>query len=204
MVRFWRVMESEVTMLLRRVRTGDPTAAEELIPLVYGELHRIAVGRLQRERLDHTLQPTALVNEVYLRLFTGNTPNLADKAHFLAVASQMMRRVLVDYARSRAAEKRGGAMRRVDGDAVIIALQGPDWKPVDLLALDEAIDQLHKESEHLARIIELFHFGGLTAEETAEVTGRTVHALRHDLRFAHAWLRRRLAKASAVASRFSR
>jgi RNA polymerase sigma factor (TIGR02999 family) len=186
-------MDSAITVLLQRARVGDSSATEELMPLVYGELHRIAVGRLQREGPGHTLQPTALVNEVYLRLFAGNTPELADRAHFMAIASQVMRRILVDHARAKAAEKRGGEMRRVDDDNAVIALQGPDWKPVDLLTLNEALEELQAESPHLARAIELHHFGGLTAEETAAATGRSIHAVRHDLRFAHAWLRRRLA-----------
>lgn len=186
-------MEPGITVLLHRLRDGDQSASEELIPLVYGELHRIAVGRLQRENPGHTLQPTALVHEAYMRLFGGNTPALADKAHFLAVASQMMRRILVDHARAKSTEKRGGDMRRVDSEHATIAMQGPEWRPVDLLALNAALDELAAESPHLAQAVELHHFGGLTADETAAATGRSVHAVRHDLRFAHAWLRRRLA-----------
>ncbi len=186
-------MEPGITVLLHRLRSGDQSASDELIPLVYGELHRIAVSRLQRENPGHTLQPTALVHEAYMRLFGGNTPALADKAHFLAVASQMMRRILVDHARAKATEKRGGDMRRVDSEHATIAMQGPEWRPVDLLALNSALDELAAESPHLAQAVELHHFGGLTADETASATGRSVHAIRHDLRFAHAWLRRRLA-----------
>lgn len=185
-------MESDVTVLLQRVRSGDDEAANELMPIVYAELHRIAVGRLQRERSDHTLQPTALVNEVYLRMFGKNTPELADKAHFLAVASQMMRRILVDHARAKNTDKRGGGMQKVEAGPTI-AMQGPEWKPVDLLELNLALDELAVEFPQLAQTVELFHFGGLTAEEAAITTGRSVHTIRHDLRFAQAWLRRRLA-----------
>src|ERR1700683_3181384 len=107
-------MDTLIPELLRRVREGDTDASRELMPLVYSELRRIAGKYLRRERKDHTLQPTALVNEVYLRMFGNAAPNVADKAHFLAIASQMMRRILVDYARTRSSEKRGGDLHRVD------------------------------------------------------------------------------------------
>jgi len=189
-------MDTLVTDLLQRARSGDAAARDELIPLVYGELRRIASGRLARENPGHTLQPTALVHEVFLRMFGNESrpPQLADRAHFLAVASQMMRRILVDHARAKSTEKRGGDMKRVDDDGrTIVSLQGPEWKPVDFLELDQALHELAEQGEHLAQVIELHHFGGLTAEETATATGRSVHTVRHDLRFAHAWLRRRLA-----------
>lgn len=175
------------------MRDGDESAMGELMPLVYGELHRIAAGRMQRENAGHTLQPTALVNEVYVRVFHGKTPAFTDRAHFLAVASQIMRRLLVDHARAKATEKRGGAMRRMDSDKAAVVLQGPEWKPVDILELNDALEELAREGPNLARAVELHHFGGLTAEETAEATNRSLSAVRHDLRFAHAWLRRRLA-----------
>jgi RNA polymerase sigma factor (TIGR02999 family) len=186
----------EVTQLLRRARTGDIEARDQLLPLVYAELRRIAAGRLQYENPGHTLQPTALVHEVFLRMFgvESGPPELADRAHFLAVSSQMMRRILVDHARAKAAEKRGGDMRRVDNDnRTVVSLRGREWQPVDFLELNQALDDLEKEAAHLARAIELHHFGGLTAEETALELGRSVHSIRYDLRLAHAWLRRRLA-----------
>ena len=185
-------MDTQVIELLDRIRDGDSSAGEELMPLVYAELHRIAVGRLQKERVGHTLQPTALVNEAYLRMFGKSAPHLANKAHFLAVASQTMRRVLVDHARARSTEKRGGDFQRVEPGPAI-EFHGMEARPVDMLALDMAIDELAAENAQLAQAVELFYFGGLTAEEAAVATGRSVHSFRHDLRFAQAWLRRKLA-----------
>ena len=156
---------------------------------MYRELRQIAGRYLHRERQDHTLQPTALVHEAYLKLFADSAPNLSDKAHFLAVASQVMRRILVDYARARNSEKRGGGLERVE----TTSLESNDADFLPLLALDRALDALAAENPALARAVEMRYFGGLTAEEAAEVTGRSVHAIRHDLRFAQAWLRRALA-----------
>jgi RNA polymerase sigma-70 factor (ECF subfamily) len=184
-------MDIQITELFRRVREGDKDAPRELMPLMYSELRRIAGQYLSKERNDHTLQPTALINEVYLRMFEKSVPNLQDKAHFLAMASQMMRRILVDYARSRRSEKRGGDLQRVEVTGFESGKEGPEMIP--LLELDRAIDALATESPVLAQAIEMRYFGGLTAEEAAEVTGRSVHAVRHDLRFAQAWLRRALA-----------
>lgn len=161
------------------------------MPLVYAELRRAAARCLRSHRSGHTLQPTALVHEAYLRMFGHVNPPAADKAHFLAMASQMMRRILVDYARGKGAEKRGGKARR-EITVTNVEFPAEQANPLGLLELDLALDALAEESPHLARAIELHYFGGLTAEEAAEVTGRTVHSARHDLRFAHAWLRRRL------------
>jgi RNA polymerase sigma-70 factor (ECF subfamily) len=184
-------MDTQIPELLRRVREGDADASRELMPLVYSELRRIAGKYLRRERKDHTLQPTALVNEVYLRMFGSAAPNVADKAHFLAIASQMMRRILVDYARSRSSEKRGGDLHRVEADGMELGKDDSDFVP--LLELDRAMDALAAENPVLAQAIEMRYFGGLTAEEASQVTGRSVHSIRHDLRFAQAWLRRALA-----------
>jgi RNA polymerase sigma factor (TIGR02999 family) len=159
--------------------------------MIYSELRTIAARYLRKERKDHTLQPTALVNEVYIRMFGGAAPNVADKAHFLAIASQMMRRILVDYARARGSEKRGGDVQRVEVDGLELGADHPDF--LSLLELDRAIDRLAAENPVLAQAIEMRYFGGLTAEEAAEATGRSVHSIRHDLRFAQAWLRRALA-----------
>jgi RNA polymerase sigma factor (TIGR02999 family) len=184
-------VDTQVTELLRRVREGDPDASQELMPLVYSELRAIAGRYLRKERKDHTLQPTALVNEVYIRMFGHVAPNVADKAHFLAIASQMMRRILVDYARTRGSGKRGGDLHRVEAVGLDVGSDHSDFLP--LLELDRAINQLAAENPVLAQAIEMRYFGGLTAEEAAEVTGRSVHSVRHDLRFAQAWLRRTLA-----------
>ena len=131
------------------------------------------------------------MNEVYLRMFGSAAPNVADKAHFLAIASQMMRRILVDYARSRSSEKRGGDLHRVEADGMELGKDDSDFVP--LLELDRAMDALAAENPVLAQAIEMRYFGGLTAEEASQVTGRSVHSIRHDLRFAQAWLRRALA-----------
>ena len=184
-------MDTQITELLRRVREGDSEASQELMPLVYAELRTIAGKYLRKERKDHTLQPTALVNEVYLRMFGAGTPNVADKAHFLAIASRMMRRILVDYARTKASGKRGGDLHRVEAAGLELGTDHRDFVP--LLELDRALDQLAAENPLLAQAIEMRYFGGLTADEAAEVTGRSVHSVRHDLRFAQAWLRRALA-----------
>ena len=184
-------MDTQITALLQRVREGDAAASQELMPLVYSELRKIAGTYLRRERNDHTLQPTALVNEVYIRLFGSAAPNIADKAHFLAIASQMMRRILVDYARTRTSGRRGGELHRVETDGLQWETGHRDFLP--LLELHRALDQLAAENPVLAQAIEMRYFGGLTADEAAAVTGRSVHSVRHDLRFAQAWLRRTLA-----------
>jgi RNA polymerase sigma-70 factor (ECF subfamily) len=159
--------------------------------MIYSELRTMAGRYLRKERKDHTLQPTALVNEVYIRMFGGAAPNIAGKAHFLAIASQMMRRILVDYARTRGSGKRGGDLHRVEAPGLELGDDHRDF--LSLLELDRAIDQLAAENPVLAEAIEMRYFGGLTAEEAAEVTGRSVHSVRHDLRFAQAWLRQALA-----------
>jgi RNA polymerase sigma factor (TIGR02999 family) len=184
-------VDTQITELLRRVREGDSEASQELMPLVYAELRTIAGKYLRRERKDHTLQPTALVNEVYIRMFAAATPNLTDKAHFLAIASQMMRRILVDHARTRASVKRGGDLDRVEAAGLELGAKFRDLLP--LLELDRALVQLAAENPILAQAIEMRYFGGLTADEAAAVTGRSIHSVRHDLRFAQAWLRRAIA-----------
>ena len=177
--------------LLRRMREGDPLASEQLMTLVYSQLHQIALQRLRKERPNHTLQPTALVSEACLRLFDFPRLEFTDRAHFLAVASRIMRQVLVDYARSRAAEKRGGANAGgVDTVSNLAAQTGDDT--VELLDLDAAIASLAEEHPAAAQSIELLYFAGMTAEESAEATGRSAHTIRHELRYARAWLKRRM------------
>jgi RNA polymerase sigma-70 factor, ECF subfamily len=185
------IVDTQITELLRRVREGDSEASQELVPLVYAELRNIAGKYLRKERKDHTLRPTELVNEVYIRMFGSAAPNVADKAHFLAIASQMMRRILVDYARTRASGKRGGDLHRIQTAGLELETGHGDFLP--LLELHRALDLLAAENPVLAQAIEMRYFGGLTADEAAEVTGRSVHSVRHDLRFAQAWLRRTLA-----------
>jgi RNA polymerase sigma factor (TIGR02999 family) len=183
-------MDQPITVLLRRMSAGDSAASAELMPVVYAELRRIAGLHLRKERQDHTLQPTALVNEAYLRMFGQATPPFSDRAHFLALTSRVMRGILVDHARSRSSAKRGGDPRRVD---MTIAVDGAD-SLIGLLDLHLALEELSAEHPNPAQAVEMRYFGGMTAEETAEVVGRTVHVVQHELRFAHSWLRRRLSQ----------
>ena len=162
--------------------------------VVYAELRRIAKGHLRKERSDHTLQPTALVHEAYLKLFQGADVRFVDRAHFFAVVSRAMRRILVDHARARAAAHRGGDGQRVQWEPGLDVEDGGLGEGLDFLDLDRAIAALAREKQTLAQVIEMRYFGGMTAEETAEVVGRSVHVVRHELRLAHAWLRRELAR----------
>ena len=187
-------MDVPLQQLFERLRTGDESALSELTPTVYKELHRIASRHLSGERPGHTLQPTALVHEAYLKLFDGAT-QVKDRVHFLAVASRAMRQILVDYARARASLKRTAVVG--DGEPMAASLEVKSSKGVELLELielDTAMKALAEENENLARIIEMRYFGGMTAEETAEAMGLSVHVVRHDLRFAQACLRRLLAR----------
>jgi RNA polymerase sigma factor (TIGR02999 family) len=186
-------MSSDVTRLLHRVRDGDRSALDELMPLVYGELRRIAQSFMRRQRPGHTLQPTALVNEAFLKLFGSAQPEVADRAHFLALMSRVMRQVLVDHARSAAADKRGGGEARVPWDANIEVPTDRGREQLKLLDLHRALEALEREHPELAEVVEMHYFGGLTAEEAAVAVRRSVHIVRHDLRFARAWLRRTLA-----------
>jgi RNA polymerase sigma-70 factor (ECF subfamily) len=197
-------VDAQITALLHRVREGDPSASDPLMQAVYGELRRIAGRHLRNERVGHTLQPTALVNEVYVKLFGAGVPEVADRAHFLAIASRIMRSILVDHGRARAASKRGGEAQQVTfdmdlpsaGDAAHPACDEAHVEDalVSLLDLHLAMEALAVKNPIPAQVIEMRYFGGMTAEETAAVVGRSVHIVQHDLRFAHAWLRRRLAR----------
>jgi RNA polymerase sigma-70 factor, ECF subfamily len=180
-----------ITELLHQMRAGDESARGELMSVVYRSLHRIAESQLRKERPGHTLQPTALVNEAYLKLFGGSQMEFVDRAHFFAVMARAMRRILVDHARARAAARRSEG--HVQLDTAIELEAGSGSLPMKLLELDLAMDALARERNALAELIEMRYFGGMTAEETAEVVGRSVHVVRHELRLAHAWLRRVLA-----------
>lgn len=188
-------MSQAVQALFQRLQTGDASAIHELTPTLYNELHRIASHHMRGERAEHTLQPTALVHEAYLKLFDGPGRQYTDEVHFLSVASRVMRQVLVDYARARSSLKRS-AVPHDDGTPRSTSLEvrtGDGVELLDLIELDDAIRELAGENESLAKLIEMRYFGGMTAEETAEALGESVHVVRHDLRFAHAWLRRRMA-----------
>ena len=176
----------DVTDILGAWSEGDPEALERLMPLIVSDLRRQAESYLRRERVSHTLQPTALVNEVYLRLVDQKRAQWRDRAHFFAVAAQLMRRILVDHARAHAAGKRGGWVEKVKLDE---ARDIPaDDTPVDLVALDDALKRLAKMDERQAKVVELRYFAGLTIEETAEVVGVTHATISRDWRNARAWL----------------
>jgi RNA polymerase sigma factor (TIGR02999 family) len=183
---------SDVTLLLRRLREGERSALDELMPLVYGELRGIARAFMRGQRPGHTLQPTALVHEAFVKLFDDANADVADRAHFLALMARVMRQVLVDHARSAAAGKRGGGEVGVPWDAQIEikADRGPEY--LELLDLHRALDALEEQNRDLASAVEMHYFSGMTAEEVALAVGRSVHVVRHELRFARAWLRRAL------------
>ena len=189
---------ADITVLLRAWRAGDRGALDRLTPLVYGELRRLAYKFMQQERPDHTLQATALVSEAYLRLVDIRAVDWQDRAHFMAIAAQTMRRVLIDAARARAAEKRGGDMERVDRGAGGVDLDGMPApgtdRALELCALDEALDALARMDARRAKVIELRFFGGLTVEETAEILQISPQSVMRDWKLARAWLTRELRK----------
>jgi len=182
-----------ITQLLRQIRDGDGGALAELIRLTYSELHRLAAAQMRRERGQVTLQPTALIHEAFLRLFGEGVPEFQDRAHFLAIVSRVMRQVLVDHARRRFAQKRGGGLQVTLKD-----LADEARRPDDLLAIDQALERLGQEDPHLVTLVEMRFFGGMTAEETAAATSASVHTVRHNLRYALACLRRDLANSTDV------
>jgi RNA polymerase sigma factor (TIGR02999 family) len=187
-------MSTQLLTLFGKLREGDQAALDELLPLVYGELRRIARSLMRRQSPGHTLQPTALVNEAFIKLFEGAQPPFADRAHFLALMARVMRQVLVDHARALGAAKRGGGEGRVPWDAQIEVVEARGGQSLKVLELHGALDALTRENQSLAEIVEMHYFGGMTAEETALVVGQSVHKVRHDLRLGRAWLRRELAR----------
>jgi RNA polymerase sigma factor (TIGR02999 family) len=178
-----------VSGLLAAHRRGEEGALDRLVPLVYDELHRIAQRHLRGERPDHTLQPTALLHEAYLRLAAAEAP-WQDRAHFFAVAAKIMRRILVDHARNRGRDRRGAGAERVSLEGLELA--SPE-RPSDLIALDEALEELAKHDVRKARVVELHYFTGLNQAETAEAMGISTATVERELRFAKAWLNARVA-----------
>ena len=179
----------DVTQLLRRLQGGDGGAFDELFPLVYDELRRIAQRQLRRERPDHTLFATALVNEAYLKMADQREASWQDRSHFLGVAARAMRQVLVDYARRRRADKRGG-----DWIRTTLTNRGLGFRTSleELIELDQALERLDQVDERLCKVVEYRFFGGLTEEETAELLGVTSRTVRRDWIKARAWLYREL------------
>lgn len=179
----------EITALLGDWRQGDRWALGRLMPLVYGELKRLAGGHLRGERTDHTLEPTALVHETYLRMVDKDRPRWRDRRHFYAVASKLMRRILVDHARARAAAKRGGGVQNLPLDEAAVPAPEP---AADLLALDEALSALARFDRRKSAIVELRYFGGLSVRETAELLGLSAPTIILETRTARAWLLREI------------
>ena len=182
---------NEVTQLLLAWSDGDQAALDKLTPLVYEELRRMAHRYMNRERPGHTMQTTALVNEAYIRLVNRKNVHWENRAHFFAIAAQLMRTILVDHARSHAYQKRGGGARNITLDEAMVVSQ---QRAADVVALDEALKELAKIDPQQSRIVELRFFGGLTIEETAEVLGLSPATIKREWSTAKAWLYHELAK----------
>ena len=182
--------DGDVTILLQRWREGSPAALESLIPLVYSQLHAIANGYMQRERGDHTLQPTSLVNEVYMRLLNQRKVTWFDRVHFFVFASKVMRNILKDHARAHVAERRGGigSMKVPLSDELAWVGNSPD----QMLDLNRALDKLEAVDARKAQLVELRFFLALTMEEAAETLGISLATAERDLKFARSWLHREL------------
>lgn len=181
---------NQVTELLAKWKSGDKESLQALLPLVYSELRRLAQHHLRGERSDHTLQSTALVHEAYLRLVKPGSLQVESRGHFFALASQLMREVLVDYARSRKAGKRDGGTRLTLDEVGDF----PQSRGVDLLALDDALNELSKISPRQSRIVEMRYFGGLSIEETSDFLGVSSATVERDWTVARAWLHREISR----------
>ena len=190
---FPNLLPNDVTQLLGDWAGGDAAALNQVLPLVYDELRRMAHRYMAQERGDHTLQATALVNEVYLKLKDGHAPACQNRAHFLAIAAQMMRRILVDYARRHTTQKRGGGEVEVSLDE---AMWVSPEKSDEMLALDEALTRLEQVDRRRSQIAVLRFFSGLTAEEIAEALGVSVETVHRDWRLTRAWLQREIRAAA--------
>ena len=178
-----------VTELLHSFGSGDQEALKQLIPLVYAELHKLAEAYLRRERPEHTLQPTALVHEAYMRLASQAQPDYRSRTHFYGVAAQVMRQILVDHARSRKAAKRGGGQPHLSLDS---ALTYAADRANAMVALDDALRALAQEDPRRAQLVETRYFGGLTVEECADLFGMQAQQVYRELRIAQAWLHREM------------
>ena len=183
---------SNITQMLREWSEGNRDVLDDLMPLVYDELHRQAARFLSRERPDHTLQTTALIHEAYIKLVDQRQVNWESRTHFFAIAANMMRRILVDYARAKNREKRGGDLVKLPLEEVTL-VAGKE-KNIDLMALDEALTRLEKIDEQQARVVELRYFSGLSLEETAEALQVSRTTVVYDWRMAKAWLHRELTR----------
>jgi RNA polymerase sigma factor (TIGR02999 family) len=185
------VPSHDVTRLLARWKDGDEAALQQLVPIVHEELRRLAWRQMAGERPGHTLQPTALVNEAYLRLVNLKEMQWQNRAHFFAMGARLMRRILVDFARSRGYQKRGGGAKQV---SFTEALEVAEGQPTDVVALNDALEALADVDERKSRVVELRFFGGLSVEETAEVLNVSRETVKRDWKFAKMWLLRHLRK----------
>lgn len=183
--------QADITQLLQQFSAGHRDGVDQLLEVVYAELRRQAARYLRRERKNHTLQPTALVNEAFMKLVDQRNVQWQNRAHFFGVAAQAMRRIVIDHARARRRVKRGGVQRAVTLDEAMIAAES---RSIDVLALDEALTRLAGLDERQARIVELRYFAGLSVEETAEVTGLSPATIKREWAMARAWLHAELTK----------
>ena len=183
----------EVAELLQRWVQGDEAALAAAVPVVYAELRNLAHYHLRSERLDHTLQSTALVHEAFLRLVGGEPVHLQNRAHFVAIASRLMRQILVDYARTRQASKRDGGFRIAIEDLADLASSKEE---VPIVAVDKALDGLSRVDERQSKVVEMKFFGGLSAREIAQVLGISLATVERDWRTARIWLRREMARST--------
>lgn len=181
----------KVTRLLAQWNNGDASALDELLPIVYGELRRLAAGYLKRENPGHTLQPTALVHEAYLRLVDQEQVSWQNRAHFFGAAANLMRQILIQHARAKKAEKREGDRHKVYLDEIVNLAEG---RNIDLVALDDALNDLASVSPQQSRIVELRYFSGLTIEETAEVLGISPVTVKREWTMVKAWLSREIGR----------
>jgi RNA polymerase sigma factor (TIGR02999 family) len=183
---------SEITQMLIELTGGNQDVVNQILPHIYDELRRLAGSYLRRERADHTLQPTALVHEAYMKLIDQKQVHWQNRAHFFGIAAQVMRRILMDHARKHTAEKRGGDADKLPLEEEILVVSHE--KSADLIALDDALQTLAEFDEQKAKIVELRYFGGLSIEETAEVMGVSVPTINRQWRMAKAWLHAELAR----------
>ena len=183
-------MSADLTYLLNRMQAGDPAAADEAVPLIYDELHRIAAREMRGERPGHLLQTTALIHEAYTRLVGSGAMEIRNRDHFFAIASRQMRRILVDIARSENAQRHGGLAPKISLDHLQIGVEGhsASGQGINLLLLDDALQKLESIDPRAAKVVELRYFGGYTDKEVAEALGVALSTVRRDWDFARSWL----------------